>query len=469
MKSCRNGTAFLAIFFCLLIIIPLTGKATDSQGEAMPAVEPPAGASLGSLAHALQTALAQHPKVSLATSGTQAAKAGHESAQAGYFPKITLSHKVLRSNNPVFVFGSLLEQARFGVEHFDPAFLNDPSPMTNRRTEALAAMPVFDQLFTATRVAEEKGAQNKAHLLEDWVKQEIFFGVVRSYFGVIVARERVRVAEDAVREAEAQVRRIQDFFEHGQVVRSDLLAAQVQQLEFSQQLVDAQGRYHTAQVAFQTALGRPTPPYPEPDRNIPNLLISLDPLEKYATEALGHRPDVAMLREDLRVARLRLREAQARFLPRLDAFSSYGVSGRGWESGSSDYTLGMALSWDLYDGKRFPGIAQARALVAGAEAQLQEAEDQVRLQVADAYEAFQAAQERLKMSQKAVAQAREALRIVKDRYAEGLTTITEVLRAETAYRKAQWMELGARYDHVVGYSELLFRAGKLHDTAPFEG
>ncbi len=66
-------------------------------------------------------------------------------------------------------------------------------------------------------------------------------------------------------------------------------------------------------------------------------------------------------------------------------------------------------------------------------------------------------------------QAREALRIVKDRYGEGLTTITEVLRAQTAYRRAQWMELGARFDHVIRYAELLFRVGRLEDVSPFQG
>ncbi|MEJ5349652.1 MAG: TolC family protein [Desulfosoma sp.] len=469
MKSHGNATALLATLFCLLFIFSGMGTSSDPSVSLTHAAETPVEAPVGSLAHALQTALARHPKASLATSGTQAATAGYEAARAGYFPKISLSHKILKSNNPVFVFGSLLEQARFGVQHFDPAFLNDPDPMTNRRSEVFATMPVFDQLYTATRVAEGQGAQNKARLLEDWVKQEIFLGVVRGYYGVIVARDRVRVAEDAVREAEAQVRRIQSFYENGQVVRSDLLAAQVQQLEFSQQLVDAQGRYHTAQEAFQTALGRPTPPYPEPICDIPSLLMPLDSLEKYTAEALAHRPDVAMVREDLQVAQRRLREARARFLPRLDAFSSYGVSGRDWESGSSDYTLGLSLSWDLYDGRRIPGIAQARALLAGAEAQLQEAEDQVRLQVVEAYEGFLGARERLKMSQKAVEQAREALRIVKDRYTEGLTTITEVLRADTAYRRAQWMELEARYDHVIRYAELLFRTGRLRETAPFEG
>ncbi|ROQ91042.1 TolC family protein [Desulfosoma caldarium] len=469
MKARGNAGALIGTFVFLCLVFSVPSRASNPEPAAAPMVPSTAEAPAGTLAHALQTALAHHPKISMANLKTQAAEAGRRAAQAGYYPRISLSHKILRSNNPVFVFGSLLEQARFGEENFDPAFLNAPNPLTNARTEAVASLSLFDQLYTATRVAEGQGAQNKARFMEDWVRQEIFLGVIRSFYGVRVARERVGVAEDAVKETKAQVRRIQDLFENGQVVRSDLLAAQVQHLEFSQQLVEAQGHYATAQAAFQTALGRPSPPYPEPTQKIPSLLVPLHSLSHYTEEALASRPDVAMVREDLRVARLRLREARARYLPRVDAFSSYGVSGPDWESGSSDYTLGLAFRWDLYEGQRRPGIDQALALVAAAEAQVREAEDQVRLQVVEAFESLRAARERLNLSLQAVAQAREALRIVRDRYAEGLTTITEVLRAETAYRRAQWMELGARYDHVVRYAELLFRTGRLHDAAPFEG
>ncbi|MEJ5364358.1 MAG: TolC family protein [Desulfosoma sp.] len=468
MKPLRGRAGFFGALFLLLWTFPGSAGPWERQTAAASS-DPPGAALAGGLAGAVQTALAHHPKVSFSRAGARGADAGYEAARAGYLPKIGLSQKVLRSNNPVFVFGSLLEQARFGPQHFDPTFLNAPDAMTNIRTDAVVSMPLFDQRFTATRVAEGKGAQKKARLMEDWIRQEVVFGVLQSYYGVIVAREKVGVARDAVEETEAQVRRIRNYYEKGQVVRSDLLAAEVQRSEFAQQLVMAQGDYHTALEAFQIALGRPSPPYPEPSGVIPELAVSPAPVDSWITDAFAHRPDLAMVHEDVDIARMRAREAQARYLPRLDAFSSYGLSGRDWETGSSDYTLGLSLSWDLYDGRRNPGIDQARALLAAAEAQLREAEDQVRLQVTQAYEGFLAARARLEMAKKAVEQAREALRIVKDRYGEGLTTITEVLRAETAYRRTQWMELGARFDHVIRYAELLFRVGRLEDISPFQG
>jgi outer membrane protein TolC len=66
-----------------------------------------------------------------------------------------------------------------------------------------------------------------------------------------------------------------------------------------------------------------------------------------------------------------------------------------------------------------------------------------------------------------IAQAIEALRIVQDRYNEGLTTITEVLRAETALLQAQMSVLTARYDHYVGYAGVLLITGRMTDIKPF--
>ena len=64
-------------------------------------------------------------------------------------------------------------------------------------------------------------------------------------------------------------------------------------------------------------------------------------------------------------------------------------------------------------------------------------------------------------------QAREALRIVQDRYASGITTITELLRAETALVRARSDVLAARYDQYVGYANVLFATGQLKDVGPF--
>jgi outer membrane protein TolC len=67
----------------------------------------------------------------------------------------------------------------------------------------------------------------------------------------------------------------------------------------------------------------------------------------------------------------------------------------------------------------------------------------------------------------AVSQASEALRIVQDRHGEGLTTISEVLNAQTALLRAKMNLLAARYDYYLGFAHARLASGKLEDVTPF--
>jgi outer membrane protein TolC len=102
-----------------------------------------------------------------------------------------------------------------------------------------------------------------------------------------------------------------------------------------------------------------------------------------------------------------------------------------------------------------------------ASAEQEHLSNQIRLEVVRAYQQYVSARERLTLAAKVVAQAKEALRIVQDRYQEGLTTITEVLRAQTAFVRTRQNLLGARYDYYLGYAQVLIVSGQLTDVQAF--
>jgi outer membrane protein TolC len=154
---------------------------------------------------------------------------------------LQVSENFTRSNNPVFVFGSLLEQARFSQQNFQLSALNNPDPLSNFRTAISLRQTLFDQLQTYTRVTQARLGQQQADLQKAMVEQQVRFEVIRSYYGVLVAHARKGVAEEAVKMAESVVKWTRDRFQNGLVVQSDLLAAEVQLAEFRQQQIDAVG------------------------------------------------------------------------------------------------------------------------------------------------------------------------------------------------------------------------------------
>jgi outer membrane protein TolC len=148
--------------------------------------------------------------------------------------------------------------------------------------------------------------------------------------------------------------------------------------------------------------------------------------------ALEHRADYAAVREAGLAARQGVRGARGQVLPRVDAFGAYGWSGEDFLGGSSDYTLGVSVTLNVFDPGRGARVSQARAHESMAQAEAEALAQQVQLEVVRAQQQFVSARDRLALSARAVSQATEALRIVQDRYQAGLITITEVLRAQTA-------------------------------------
>jgi outer membrane protein TolC len=78
----------------------------------------PAGLSLAqtvtpqdlSLASAVRTALEKHPALRAAEHQAAAAASGVEQARAGFLPRVDFSEGFVRSDNPVYAFGSLLNR-----------------------------------------------------------------------------------------------------------------------------------------------------------------------------------------------------------------------------------------------------------------------------------------------------------------------------------------------------------------------
>ncbi len=140
------------------------------------------------------------------------------------------------------------------------------------------------------------------------------------------------------------------------------------------------------------------------------------------------------------------------------------MSSRNLVTGSSDYTVGASISFDIFNPSRGSRLAAARAAPAPAAAERDQLANQVRLEVVRSLQQFRVAQRQLDVAKSSVIQATEARRIIQDRYDEGLTTTTELLRAQTKLLRTQMELLAARQDYFVGYAALLLATGELNDV-----
>ena len=403
----------------------------------------------------------------ITAAGRQLADAQLREARAGRLPVLQATETFTRSNNPVFVFGTLLEQGRFGPENFAIDSLNHPNAINNFRSALILRLPLFDQRQTETRTAQARIAQQEADQQTEMAAQQLRFAVIRTFYGLLLAQARLEVSDEAVRTAEADVKRARDIFESGLVVQSDLLAAEVQLSEFRQQQIQAKGDLITAMAALNTAMGLPVD---SPQQPLGQLVERSFPTESVGTlseQALQDRPDYQRAVLSARASEVRSRGARGEWLPRVDAFVTAGASGRYVAGASGDYAAGASVTFNVFDAGRKARIDQSRAAESIANAEQEQLANQIRFEVMRAYQQYVSARERMAVVAQITAQATETLRMVQDRYHAGLTTITELLRAQTALVRARSDVLAARYDQYVGYANVLLAAGRLKDVGAF--
>jgi len=75
-----------------------------------------------------------------------------DQARAGYLPRVDASETWHRGNQPVFVFGSLLNQRRFTEADFALDALNHPDALDNFRVAVGAEQSIYDGGATRARV-----------------------------------------------------------------------------------------------------------------------------------------------------------------------------------------------------------------------------------------------------------------------------------------------------------------------------
>ena len=399
--------------------------------------------------------------------GRQLADAQLQEARTGRWPSLQANETFTRSNNPVFVFGTLLEQGRFGPENFAIDSLNHPNAVNNFRSALTLRVPLFDQRQTETRTAQARIAQQEADQQTEMAAQQLRFAVIRTFYGLLLAQARLEVSDEAVRTAETDVKRARDTFESGLVVQSDLLAAEVQLSEFRQQQIQAKGDLVTAMAALNTAIGLPLERPQQPMGALVERSFPTETVEVLTEQALRDRPDYQRAVLSSRASEVRSRGARGEWLPRVDAFVTAGASGRYVAGGSGDFAAGASITFNVFDAGRNARIDQSRAAELIATAQQEELANQIRFEVMRAYHQYVSARERMAVVAQVTAQATETLRMVQDRYHAGLTTITELLRAQTALVRARSDVLAARYEQYVGYANVLLAAGRLKDVGAF--
>ena len=415
------------------------------------------------LREAARTALEFHPVIEAAAAGEREAEAGIGIARSGRLPKLSWVESFTRSDNPVFAFGSLLNQKRFSEQNFGIASLNNPDSIQNVQSLLRVEQTLFDARRTKHAIQAARLAQGLSATERRSREMDVLLGVVRTYFGVSLAEEQVRVARESVRGADADLRQASSMFETGFTTKADVLSVQVHRASVEQERIHAVNGLEMARAALSEALGLDPGVRQSPATALTPALEPSSTLGDYIELALRERPDLERAALGLELAEAQTLQAKSSLWPTVVAQGVLEADrARFVNQGGANWLAGVSMRWDLWKGSENRSrLAAARHARDRAAAMERQAGGAAALQIRQAWYTFRSAAERLTVAEGAVEQAEEGRRIIRNRYESGLETVTGLLRSETALTNTRFRRLAALYEQRTSRAALEHAAGRL--------
>jgi outer membrane protein TolC len=419
-----------------------------------------------SVKDAVRLALQNNPATRMATAGEDQAKARQSQARAGYLPRVDYIESVDRGNNPVYVFGSLLTQHQFTSGNFDLGLLNRPDALSNFRSAVLVEQSLFDGGRTRLGIKTAEIGQNLAQEQSRRTAADLTLATVETYFGAVLAAASLEAAYQALATAKADLVNAEARRDSGLTTDADVLAFQVHVAEMEERRIRAASQVDVARAALNDVLGKPldtawTLPAEVTPGPLPAAALA-DTLANYEGGATA-RPEGRQSELGQELASTQRSAARSSYLPQVSFRGGVEADRQTFASRSgSNWMAGLTLRMNVFNGGADRArVAEAEAAVRRSQAEREGVLSSLRLEIRRAWFDLQSAGQRVKVAAAIVDQATESHRIIQNRYQGGLSTATELLRAETALLGARTQRLGALHDQRVAAARLEYAAGRL--------
>tara|TARA_R110002049_G_scaffold85670_3_gene217845 strand:+ start:10260 stop:11573 length:1314 start_codon:yes stop_codon:yes gene_type:complete len=381
------------------------------------------------------------------------AKGDYSQTRAAFLPNITASHTGMATTNPLMAFGFKLNQGIVTQGDFDPNKLNDPSQLEIFATKIEVQQPIFNLDGVYQRKAAKakwRATQMQLERNGDYIKLES----EKAYMQLQLAYKNLDVLEVVLKSAKENFRLTKNRFEQGYLQQADVLMVEVRVTEIENQLQYAKSNILNASEYLALLM----------DEKLEALLKPTDSLKVASnlitSEGLSaNRSDIKAMEFALEAYKEGYNAEKMTFLPRLNAFGSYELyDDQIFQADADGYLFGASLTWNLLEGsKRFGKTQKSKAEYNKANLQLEQYKSESSIEVKKAKRMYEDTKNNLKLTQLALEQSREALRIRTNRFKEGLEKTSDLLMAETqvAQKELEYFNTIFEHNYALAYLQFL--------------
>ncbi|WP_353161106.1 TolC family protein [Myroides odoratus] len=326
--------------------------------------------------------------------------------------------------------------------------------------QAKANIPLFSGFKITNAVTQSKQYYSLAQLNEASTTENVVYQTINLYFALYKTQQSIALLTENLKRAHQRTLDFEQFLAEGIIAKNDYLRTQLQEANVELSLEETKNTQKNITTRLKVLL--------DLEEGEPILAEKVQPVAIFPTKTddLSSRKDVQSAQKMEEIAQTGIKMARGNFFPSIGLTAGYSAIQLDQVVDITNATsVGVGVKYDLTQlFKNRTEVNKAKAKKIEVDYQAQLVEDLAKVEIDEAYNAYELALKKNAVLEKALVQANENYRIVKDKYDNGLTDTDHLLEADVQQLQAQIDTMLGEADETLTLYQYAYKTGKLMDN-----
>ncbi len=402
-----------------------------------------------SLDECKRMAVANNADIRVADNNLRAAIETRREAFTKYFPQVSAGGSWFKTHNDVVQYNVL--------DLFTLGIINK-----GKAAGIWALQPVFagGRIVNGNKLA--KVGEEAARIRKEQSANQVQLQTEALYWQLVTLKAQKHTVESAITMLDTLSRQVGAAVDAGVATRNDLLKVQLKRNGYRADLVDLDNGIELMKMLLAQQVGLGTEARVDVRAQVPDSVPAYpEALFIRTSEALDLTADHRLLVKNVEAKDLEKRMEVGNYLPQVGVGAGWfyhDVFNQDHNFGGVMVTVSVPLSgW--WGGSH--AIKRKKLELATARTELSNLGQKLEIEMSDKWDNLTAAHRKMVLASEAIAQSKENLRLNQAYYDAGMSTITDLLDAQTLYRQAQDDYTGAYGVFKLSEAQYLNATGRL--------
>ena len=411
------------------------------------------------LDNAVQLATTNSKQLKFSAAKVDAADARKDQSINSFIPQVTLNSTYSRLSDNIEPF--TISIPGFGSQVLNPQILNQ---YTNRVS---VQSTLFGGLRNQNNLKTTQYLETAAKLDAEKDATDVRFNAISAVLNLYKGQQTLKLVDENLKLSDTRITDVTNMYNAGTMLQNDVLRTGLNKSNLEISRMDVESGISTANYNLNILLGQGETVVNEFDENSLFPVAEQKPANAWVADALANRSDKKAAGTRSLVSQVGVNNAKVGYMPTLTAGFNYYYNNPNQrvfpqqDAFKGTWDLGATLSWNLTSlYATGANVREAKQNIIQSNLNSSIIEDGIKMEVNANYNAYTVAKAKIDLAQKALDQAIENQRVVKNRVDNGVNLQTDLLDADAFVFQGQINLLNAKIDAQLAYFKLVKSAGK---------